>query len=273
MSKFRKLIEEKNLSTYDLTKSTGLKNRADIVEDVLAGKRELTNTNFNILSSFARGLGVPLTEILESFDIDGTSSQVINIKRIIDRIKKPGKKFKDVVYRVQNIPEDKFVIGTNLDEGLTNYNKFKIKFEFINPNLDHDKQYITVTDKLNAEYLKTPIQRYNMNTTLNNLSNKLNSLLTSVMVITPIKYQDKIIGGDFKLGVTVRDTQDNFLFSEIYGCEYMDTEDNKNIVYYKAVLDKPLTAELMESIPKQEISELEFNNALYSQFWKYGLSK
>lgn len=272
MSKLRKIIEERNLSTYEITKNTGLKSRSDVIEDVLDGKRELSNTNFNILSSIARGLGVPLNDILDSFDLDGTSSQVINMKRIINKINKPGKKLKKIVYRVQNVPDDKFVLGTNLDEGLTKYNKFKTKYEFINPNLEHDKQYITVTDKLNADYLNSPIQRYNMNTTLVNLSNKLNSLLTSVMVFTPIEYQDEIIGGDFKLGVTVKDTHDNFLFSEIYGCEYMDTEDNKSIVYYKAILDKPLTAELMESVPKEEISEIEFNNALYTQFWKYGLS-
>ncbi len=271
MSNLNELIKDKNILTYDLTKNTGNPQRGDSLKEILSGRRELTNTNFNLISTYARGLGVKLTDILDDFDIDGTTSQIINISRHVSKLKNL-RKIKEGVHKL--VDSDQQVLGMNLKEDGFKYDKFKSKFDFIKPDKQHKDQSITETYLLNRKWLEYPHKTEIKNTTLADTTQKLNSHATTYLTYTPIEFEGDIIGGDLKIGVSVYDVKDNFLFTEVYGCEFMDSDNNKNIAYYKGRDDSnPITAELMEAIPKIEISELEFYNNLFTQYWKLGIPK
>lgn len=268
--KLEKLIKESNVNSYDLTKYTGSANRTDSLESILSGKREITATNLNLLTSFARGLGVQLTDILEDYQLDGTQSQIIGLNRQIDRIKK-YKKGK-LIY---SDSEGGFILGANLPN--SNYNNFtllKTDYEFLNPDLKHSEQKVTPVYILNRKWNERNKQRYtSRNKTLTNLDARINKRALSFIIYTPLKNSTgEIIGGDLKTAVSVFNTNKELMFSEIYGVEFIDLPENKDIHYYKSRnIDFAITPKRIERWKKQEISELEFYKALFSQYYKFNI--
>lgn len=266
MRKLKKLIEECNLNEYQLTKNTGGYSRSDTLEKVLAGEREITSVNLNLLSAFARGLGVTLEDILESYELDGTSSQVISINRIVDKIR--GVKEENREFR-QDYDNGGFVVGTNIRRTTKEFPLLKTEYEFLNPDEDHEHQNTTEIYKLNKEYLNKPSNQFKTrNKTLTNIDPRFNSHALSFLVYTPLP-----TGGDLKAAVSVFDRNDNLMFSEVYGCEWISTDIQKDIAYYKYSSDKYITPLRIQNTKKEEISELEFYEGLYSQFQKFKIAK
>ncbi len=266
MNKLKKLLEESNISTYQLTKNTGGINRSDSLEKVLSGEREITSLNLNLLTAFARGLGVKLEDILEDYELDGTSSQVFGITKLVDRIRG----LKNLYYQFrQDYDNGGFVIGTNIRRTTKEFPLLKTEYEFLNPDVDHEHQNTTEVYKLNKEYLDKPTNHYTTrNKNLTNLDPRFNSHALSFLVYTPLP-----TGGDLKAAVSVFDKSDNLMFSEVYGCEWISTETQKDIVYYKYSSDQYITPLRIQKTKKEEISELEFYEGLYSQFQKFKISK
>lgn len=261
--KLRELLDKYDLNEYKLTKYTGAGGRTNTLEHILDGEREITSTNLNLLSAFARGLGVKLEDILDDFDIDGSTSQVLAIERKKERVRKT-KGTVDIEY-----PNGGFVKGLNIREDLGKI-PLKTKYEFLNPKLKHEDQPTNEIYLMNNAFLsRDPKFDANRNESLTNISPRFNAHAWSYFIYSPLKD-----GGDIKVVVSVwRENKDNeFLFTEIYGCEWINRDDNKSICYYKYHNDyEPLNLDQIKNAKKIEISELEFYRGFMSQFQKFGL--
>lgn len=272
LDKIKKLIEDRDLTTYEIVHNTGVASRTNILEPVLEGKKELTSTNFNSLSAIARGLGVTLEEILEDYDLDGTSSQILNIERTVKRIIKShnhGKVF------TQN-DNGGYVIGVNYpNSNLNDFPILKTDFDFIDSDKLHAEQKTEPIHLLNRKWIDRSKKSYlTKNETLTNLAPRFNKYSMSFLIYSPIYKDSELIGGDFKLAITVTDKKGMFFFSEVYGCEWLNTDKTKHITYYKTYDDHYcITPKRIQRWNKWEISELEFWKALYSQYFKFGISK
>lgn len=273
LDKMKKLVENRGLSTYEIVHNTGSVSRTNILEPVINGDKEITSTNFNNLSAFARGLGVTIEDILEDYDYDGTTAQILNIERTVKRFIKHQ-------HNGTIITENEdggYVIGAKYDENtFKTFPILKKDFEIIEKDKLHSEQLTEPIYLLNKRWLNTTNKNTYLtkNNTLTNLMPKLNKYSMAFFIYSPIYDNNDLIGGDFKLAITVTDKNNMFFFSEVYGCEWLKTEETRHIVYYKAYNEHLyVTPERIEEWEKEEISELEYWKAIYTQFFKFGISK
>ncbi len=273
LDKMKKLVENRGLSTYEIVHNTGCVSRTNILEPVINGDKEITSTNFNNLSAFARGLGVTIEDILEDYDYDGTTAQILNIERTVKRFKKHQQ---NGIVLTEN-EDGGYVIGARYE--VNKYENFPIlkkDFEIIEKNKFHSEQLTEPIYLLNRRWLNTSSKNTYLtkNNTLTNLAPKLNKYSMAFFIYSPIYDNNDLIGGDFKLAISVLNKEGFFSFSEVYGCEWLKTEETRHIVYYKAYNEHLyVTPERIEEWEKEEISELEYWKAIYTQFFKFGISK
>lgn len=263
MIKLKELMDKTEKKEYQICKYTGLKGRSDSLEKVFSGERELTSLNLNLLSAYARGLGVKLTDILDEYELDGTTSQIVGIKRLVERIRKVNEN--NVEYR-EDFSNGGFVIGINLQKAVSDF-PLKKDYEFIKPNKSHDFNTPDIS-MLNREFNNKVLDHYSTrNKTALNVSPRYNSHALSFIIYSPFEH-----GGDLKTAISTFDKNGDLLFSEIYGCEWLDKPDQKDIFYYKYEdYDNIITPARINSSKKEMISELEFFKGFYSQLYKFKL--
>lgn len=271
MSKLKQIYDEQGISTYSLTRDTGSKSRTNTLEHILNGSREITSTNLNMLTAFASGLGMRLEDILDDFDLDGTTSQILNIERQISRLFEKA----NAKHYIDN-EDGGFVIGSNVfNPKVDDLKILKKEYDFIKPWKSHANQKTEPIYLLNRRWLKRN-PKAKRNATLTNLSPRYNKYSEAYFIYSPIydKVDGERIGGDFKMAITVKNKEGHFMFSEVYGVEFLKTEDNKHITYYKSHDNRfEVTPTKVHSWKKEEISELEFYHALFSQYNKFEMSK
>lgn len=262
--RLQELLNKHELNEYSLTKYTGSASRSDSLASILNGDREVTSVNLNLISTFARGLGLRLTDVLDDFDLDGTTGQVLSMERKVERFRKVKAPI-DIEY-----PNGGFIKGVNVKEDLGKF-PLKKKYEFLNPKVSHEEQSTNAIYLLNNEQLnRDPKFKSSRNESLTNLSPRFNAYAWAYFIYSPLKD-----GGDFKTVASVfRDNgEGEFLFTEVYGCEWINREDNKSICYYKYHSDyDTVTPELINDSKKVEISELEFYRGFISQFLKFNVT-
>lgn len=264
MTKLKKLVEESDKNEFQLCKYTGLKNRSESLEKVLSGEREITSLNLNLLSAYARGLGVKLKDILEDYDIDGTTSQVLGITRLAEKLR--GVKDGNTEYRM-DYQNGGYVLGNNLKKKVTDF-PLKKDYEFLKTDKTHTQNTPEI-EKLNAEFSSRKINNYTTrNLTLLNVSPRFNSKALSFLIYSPFEH-----GGDLKTAVSVFDKNDELMFSEVYGCEWIDKDDQKDVYYYKwKSFDEVITPSRILNNKKEMISEMEFYHGFYTQLMKFKVS-
>lgn len=255
MKNIQDLIEKYNMSEYQVTRFTGQPSRSDALRCVASGEREPTSINLNLLTSYARGLGLRLQDLLDDFELDGTSSQVISINKYVDKLKRLNEEIEE--------HDNGYIISNGMDkEGY----KLKTKYEFLNPKLSHSSQPTNDIYLLNRTYLDVILEQEKNNNTLAQLRPRYSKRVKSVMIYSKLPN-----GGDLKLVGYSYDNKGNLLFSQIVGCEWIDQDDNKSICYYKAHSNKEINPKDVNRIDKEEMSELEFYQSLHHQFPLYNV--
>lgn len=268
MTKLERLMEEKRLSSFELANSNGNSSRLISINRVLDGEADITSLNLNLLTSIANGLGVPLEELLDPFDLDGRSSEIVYLNRIVERAKKQNAEY------TNTYPNGGFIKGFNINkqsyrnEG--EYVKSKTDYEILDPTKSHDEQGLPKTYELNNEFLyRNENKRNTRNQTIRNLHSKYNKNSLAFLIYTPLSD-----GADLKVAVSVFDPRGNIMYSEIYGVEWIDKEDQKEVAYYKGRIEgKVITPDRVKNVKKEIVSELEFYRGLKSQFSKFKLGK
>lgn len=267
MGKFEDLLEKNNLKTFEVANSNGNNSRLSSLNRVVDGKTEISNLSFNIIIGAANALGVPLEDIMEPWDLDGRSGQIQYITRLMGLIADNNAEYSNVY------PDGGYVKGINLykqekrNEG--DFINIKKDYEILDPTKTHDEQELTPTYELNREFLnRNERRRETRNKTIQNFHSSFNTNALSFLIYTPLA-----LGGDFKLAITVFDKEDLFMFSEVYGVEWIDQEDQREIVYYKSRINDIVNPENIKNSDKEVISELEFFKGLKTQFPKYNIRK
>lgn len=260
--KLQELLDKYDLNEYKLTRYTGAGARTNTLVHILNGEQEVTSTNLNLLTTFARGLGVQLEDILDDFELDGSASQVLNIERKVERIRK-------ITGEVdEELAGGGFVKGVNIKKNIKI--SPKKKYEFLNPKVNHNSQPVNDIYLLNSTFLNRDFdEKENRNKSLIKIDRRYNSYAWSYFIYSPLKD-----GGDIKVAVSVFDKkgEGNLVFTEVYGCEWISRSDNKSICYYKyRTEDDVLSNKVINNSQKEEISELEFYRGFLSQFLKFKL--
>lgn len=261
MNKIKKLMDKYELTEFQVTKDTGQRgNRTNTLREVADGKREITSINLNLLTSFALGLGLKLEDLLNDYDLDGTTTQIVNINRYINRLSK-----KTDYNRLDDKNNDSFILNNNNNK--LNQKWFKKGYEYLNTSLEHDQQKVNDIYLLNNSYLSNDDYNRTRNKTLANLDARINKYSDSYIIYSKLK-----TGGDIRIIANVYDKKDNFKFGELFGCEWIDTEDNKSICYYKYHdSTQPINLDNLDSLEKEEISQIEFFRSLQGQLQKFDL--
>lgn len=257
MNKIKEIMDKYGLTEHQVTRFTGQPSRSDTLRSVAKGDREVTSINLKLLTSYARGLGLRLQDLVNDYELDGSSTQVTSIKKYVDMLLRLNE-------HVKKFNNEGYIISNGIDK---QHYPLKKEFEFLNPKLTHSQQKTNEIYLLNNSYL--PIlkdKKIKQNKSLAKLMPRYNKYIKSVIMYSPLEG-----GGDLKLIADVYDRTGFYLFSEILGSEWIDTEDNKTICYYKAHSNRLIKPELINEIEKQEISELEFYKGLNTQLPKYNV--
>lgn len=313
MLKIEKLLDEQGLSLVQITRLMGSRGMSKKLDGVLDGRVDFTSLSLDTLASYARGLGVPLSELLEDYEMDGTSSQVNLTARLAGRITHSINKFdpeyvknnrlyinfdgkftsnldKNLVDNLNEIQSAANIKDKKSDfshvppymyacfvEMLDGYNfdniKYKTEYEFINPELPHSEQNILSSLELWEKYREVHgnIALWNRRRTPMSLISQDHYTMgrsAAIIQYTPLKN-----GGDLKLGVDIFDGSNEYLFSEIYGAEWINKDNLKEVIFYKSHLYEPLDEDTFINSPKKQISEFEFYRALNTQCNKFKIAK
>lgn len=314
MLKIEKLMNERGLKPAQLVRLLGHNGRLTSLNRVLNGETDISALSFDLLVSFARGLGVSYEDLFYDFELDGTASQLNVIKKLVGRIYKTINKYKidfitDTQMAVQVDKDVLFYKDTDTHhllryfktlvrrfEKSKDFNKIpsfallinteplgyesggvanllgKSNYELLNSDLDHSQQEIKSIIEINNDYFneERKIGKWNkidQTSPLLALDNRELNRAT-----TGISYTRMRDGGDLKVIVSVFNNE-QFFFTEIYGVEWIEKEDQKDLVYYKTHYDQPFNSENILTVPKEQISEFEFNRASQSQFPKLQIPK
>lgn len=313
MLKIEKLLDEQGLSLVQVTRAMGSRALSKAYDRVADGHSEFTSLTLDTLATYARGLGVSLSDLLEDYELDGTSSQVNVTARLAGRILKsinkydseyvkdnrmfikledqiigyPDEKLEDLLAEIQDgakLKEKKSdfshvpaYLYACYAEKLEEFNfdnlKPKTEYEFINPSIPHSEQNIISSLELGKKYrdVNGSVNSWNRRRDPMSLISQDHPTMgrsAAIIQYTPLKN-----GGDLKLGVDVYDSSNDFLFSEVYGTEWVNNDTLKEVVFYKSHLYDPLDEDSFINSPKTQISEFEFYRALNSQFNKFKIAK
>lgn len=264
MSKLNELLKERDLTEYELAISNGVKGREISIRRITNGEAEITSLNLNQLFSVARGLGVSLSELLDSFELDGRTSQIFDIKHLVKRIRDSHGEYSTVFNK------EGFIKGHNVEKQKErnefNYSTVKTDYEFLDSSKTDNQQDGRNIAELNKEFLYSPAEKSNQS--LLSITPRYNKNALTFFIYTPLPG-----GGDLKTAVTVFQNDGSVRFSEIYGAEWIDEEDYKGITYYKSHFNDIITPETVKDAKKEIISELEYFKGMQSQFRKFKLAK
>lgn len=305
MKRLEKLLEDNNITPNVVGDYSGDHSRRQSILKVLNDEMDFNNLTFNTVTTLARSLGLSLNEFLADYEIDGTSSLVSNIKKVVQRIRNKIKRTtvselknnhmviqvgnKQVSYKDSDI-EDKlkeikslltnnssFIFGININKlerfngNINNPFTFnKTDCEFIKPEVIHSKQDLLNITKANSEFWNKSYYNgkwINSEENINTQGNKIIGSCPALFVFTPLKN-----GADVKMVIGIHNLT-GIKFTEIYGCEWLDTEDQKELAFYKAKYHAPFTDFNIENSNKELISEFEFYRGFLSQFRKFKISK
>ena len=257
MNKLKEIMDKYNLTEAQVTRFTGQPSRSTTLQLVANGKRDIMNVNLSQLTGYARGLGLRLEDVLNDFELDGSSAQVDNITRYVDKLERLNN-------HVKTFENNGFIVSSGIDK--QNY-ILKKNYEFLNPESSHGLQPTNDIYLLNNQYLNVlRDKKTDRNKTIAKLTPRMAGRVKSVVIYSPLS-----AGGDLRIVAESYGKYGNYCFTEIYGAEWINQDDNKTICYYKAHNDKRIDPKDINRIKKQEISELEFYKAFNPQLPQYNV--
>lgn len=314
MTKLEKVLDEKNISLNELVTYFADHNRFNSIVRSLESAPDLTSLNYSTLGTIARVLGCEINDILDTYDINGVSGQITNMKRVVNRIRRKLEttKVKSIKDKNMSIQSGDCIISSE-DNDITDklksiksnpkgdlsdfYNYPGFVFSIFNDKLnfgdgeialpfDFETDYNFINtlgsqdildsensiQSLNWEYIKKDRSPKDnpkkVPYGINNEGNKIIGTCPASFIYIPHEN-----GGDIKAVVSVIDNRGNTKYSEVYGCEWLETKEDKQIIYYKSQYHLPTTNKNIQECKKWTISEVEFNRGFFSQFRKFDIAK
>lgn len=98
MSKLQKLMEERGMTPTDIGRALGKQNQGGNIIKIAKGEKKLYDASYETIQSLAGLFNVPIEELLEDTEADGTIWKLKSVRRIIAIMVKNYKSIEDGLY-------------------------------------------------------------------------------------------------------------------------------------------------------------------------------
>lgn len=162
MTKFEKLLEEKNITTQRLSRLMGRYVTRNAIDSALRNSSSLSNLDLTFLADIARALNVDLYDLFEENDINGVGSFLKSISAYLERIRRnrqPEEGDFEVFYSIGKRLKFETPDSDNLSGEKSNVQGKRKNLEYtqlLQENLNLEKSFRDSLDE-NANNMRIPV--------------------------------------------------------------------------------------------------------------------